>query len=230
VRENGIIVAIDGPAGAGKSTTAKAVATRLNYLYMDTGAMYRAIGLASLAAPVNLDDGDGVGAIAEKLKVEQTTSGDGTRTLIDGADVSDKIRSQEVSNAASRVAVHPRVRGVLVSLQKSMGESGGIVLEGRDTTTAIFPDAELKVFLEASVAERARRRFRDLEDAGNPIDMAQLEVEIQERDDRDRETQSQHGPWPTPDAIRVDTTGLTIEEQVDQIVVLALEQGAEEAA
>ncbi len=227
MRDTGIIVAIDGPAGAGKSTTAKAVATKLGYLYLDTGAMYRAVALSVLRADVDPDDADAVGEHAESLNVEQTTSTHGTRTVIGGEDVSDQIRTQEVSNTASRVAVHPRVRRLLVALQQSIGKAGGIVLEGRDTTTAIFPDAELKVFLDATVEERAQRRFRELTGSGHRVGIEALQQEIQERDERDRRTQSQHGPWPTPEAISVDTTGLTIEAQVDRIVLLARDRGAE---
>ena len=227
MRDTGIIVAIDGPAGAGKSTTAKAVAAKLGYLYLDTGAMYRAVALSVLRADVDPDDADAVGEHAESLNVEQTTSTHGTRTVIGGEDVSDQIRTQEVSNTASRVAVHPRVRRLLVALQQSIGKAGGIVLEGRDTTTAIFPDAELKVFLDATVEERAQRRFRELTGSGNRVGIEALRQEIQERDERDRRTQSQHGPWPTPEAISVDTTGLTIEAQVDRIVLLARDRGAE---
>jgi len=131
-----------------------------------------------------------------------------------------------VSNAASRVAVHPRVREVLIALQKSIGKQGGIVLEGRDTTTAIFPDAELRVFLEASVDERAQRRYRELEAADQTVNLDKLRREIEERDERDRRTQSRHGPWPSPEAIRIDTTGLTIDGQVDRILKLARERGA----
>lgn len=229
MRANGIIVAIDGPAGAGKSTTAKAVSARLGYVYLDTGAMYRAVAYAALGGGIDPENADAVSDLAASMSIDQTTSPNGTRTSIDGEDVSESIRTQAVSNAASQVAVHPRVREVLVRLQKSIGEDGGIVLEGRDTTTAIFPDAELKIFLEASVEERANRRFRELEQRGDPVPMAQLMAEIAERDDRDRKTQSQHGPWPSPDAIRVDTTGMTIDQQVDRIVTLAVERGAEAA-
>ncbi len=228
MRTKGIVVAIDGPAGAGKSTTAKAVARRLGYLYLDTGATYRAVALDTLRAGIDPDDAESVGRRAVRAKIEQVASDGGTRTLIDGEDISDDIRSQEVSDAASRVAVHPQVREVLVALQRAIGEDGGIVLEGRDTTTVIFPDAELKVFLDASVEERALRRHREL--TGDVEDLDRLRQEIQERDDRDRQTQSRHGPWPSPKAIRVDTTGLTIEEQVDRIAGLARERGAEDVA
>jgi cytidylate kinase len=226
LRPNGIIVAIDGPAGAGKSTTARAVAERLGYLYLDTGAMYRAVALAAVRAGVSPDDALAVESLSVALEIEQISSGQGTRTLLGQEDVSDLIRTQDVSSAASRIAVHPQVRKVLVGLQKTIGAAGGTVLEGRDTTTAIFPDAELKVFLEATVEERATRRHRELADSGDVRDLNQIRQEIQERDDRDRKTQSQHGPWPSPEAIRVDTSGMSIDEQVDQVTRLAVEHGA----
>ena len=226
MRPNGIIVAIDGPAGAGKSTTAKAAAAKLGYLYLDTGAMYRAVALSVLRAEIDPDDLDKVGGRAETVSIKQEADGNGTRTLLEGEDISSEIRTQDVSNAASRVAVHPRVREVLVALQKSIGKQGGIVLEGRDTTTAIFPDAELRVFLEASVDERAQRRYRELEAADQTVNLDKLRREIEERDERDRRTQSRHGPWPSPEAIRIDTTGLTIDGQVDRILKLARERGA----
>ena len=226
MRSRGIIVAIDGPAGAGKSTTAKAAAERLGYLYLDTGAMYRAVALSVIRKGIDPDDEAAVGECAQNSRVEQEPGGEGTRTRLDGEDVSLEIRTQEVSNAASHVAVHPPVREVLVRLQKSIGEEGGIVLEGRDTTTAIFPDAELKVFLEASVEERAQRRYRELQAKGEAVDLAVLRTEIEERDERDRQTQSRTGPWPPEDAVRLDTTGMTIEGQVTRIVDLAKDRGA----
>jgi cytidylate kinase len=229
LRQNGIIVAIDGPAGAGKSTTARAVAEQLGYLYLDTGAMYRAVALSVIRAGVDPDRAGDVERLAVGLEIEQVTSENGTRTLLGSEDISGLIRTQEVSDTASRIAVHPQVRKVLVGLQKTIGADGGIVLEGRDTTTAIFPDAELKVFLEATADERAKRRHKELTVRGDVRDLAQLKLEILERDDRDRETQSQHGPWPAPEAVRVDTTGMSIAEQVSKISGLAAERGAEGA-
>ena len=228
MRPNGIVIAIDGPAGAGKSTTAKAVASELSYLYLDTGAMYRAVALSVLRAEVDPDDAQAAGDCASRARIEQVASDSGTRTLLDREDISDFIRTQDVANAASRVAVHPQVREILVRLQKEIGESGGIVLEGRDTTTAIFPDAELKVFLEATVEVRAQRRFRELSASGGTDDLESLRSEILERDERDQRTQSQHGPWPSPDATRLDTTGLSIEDQVARIIQLARDVGAGE--
>lgn len=226
MRANGIVVAIDGPAGAGKSTTARAVAAALGYLYLDTGAMYRAVALGILDAGVDPDDAEAAEQAACGVRIEQVPDPTGTRTLVDGVDVSGRIRAPEVSDAASRVAVHPGVRKVLVDRQQAIGQAGGIVLEGRDTTTAIFPDAELKVFLEATVEARVARRRAELNAAGAMPDPEALMAEIEARDARDRKTQTRNGPWPPDDAVRVDTTGLTIDEQVARIVDLAVAAGA----
>jgi cytidylate kinase len=224
MRENGIVIAIDGPAGAGKSTTARLVADQMGYLYLDTGAMYRAVGLAVLQQGVDPDDADGVTALCRALNIEFETRDGQLQTLLNGKNISDAIRSPEISQAASRVAVHPGVRDVLVALQRTMGRDGGIVLEGRDTGTAIFPDAELKIFLVADPAERARRRLRDLEKRGESAVFESLLDEIRIRDIRDRQTQLQRGVWPASDAVCIDTTGLSIAEQVDRIVALAQRQ------
>ena len=216
----GIVVAIDGPAGSGKSTTAKAVAQRLGYLYLDTGAMYRTLGLAGLRSGGNPDDADAALGMLEAMRIEFTPGKDGQRVMLNGEDVTEAIRDPSVSDAASRVAVHPAVRAVMVERQRDTGSRGGIVLEGRDTGTAVFPDAELKVFLSAEVSERARRRHRELVTRGQEADLAHLEAQIQNRDARDRETQLRTGPWPADDAVVVDTTDLDIDGQVDVVVDL----------
>ena len=224
MRENGIVVAIDGPAGAGKSTTARLVAKQMRYLYLDTGAMYRAVGLAALQQGVDPDDADDVTELCRSLNIAFETREGQLQTLLNEKNISGAIRSSEISQAASRVAVHPGVRDVLIELQRAMGRDGGIVLEGRDTGTAIFPDAELKIFLVADPAERARRRLRDREKRGESAKFESLLDEIRIRDIRDRETQLRRGAWPAPDAVCIDTTELSIAEQVDRIVALAHQQ------
>ena len=226
MRKRGIVIAIDGPAGSGKSTTAREVARRLGYLYLDTGAMYRASGLGLLRTGVSPDDAEASARLARMQRIDLRSGDDGQRTFLDGEDVSVAIRASEVSDAASRVAVHPDVREAMVARQREIGRDGGIVLEGRDTGTAVFPDAELKVFLVADVAERARRRQQELARRGEAVDLDLLIGQIRARDDRDRETQLRLGVWPAVDARRLDTTGLSIGEQVDRVLGLALEQGA----
>lgn len=223
MRKKGIVIAIDGPVGSGKSTTAREVARRLGYLYLDTGAMYRALGLGLLRAGISPDEGETAVRMAREARIDLRLHPRGQQTLLDGEDVSGAIRTAEASDAASRVAAHPEVREVLVGLQQEIGRDGGIVLEGRDTGTVVFPDAELKIFLVADVAERARRRF--LEMAGEAGDFSTLIEQIRARDARDEATQLKMGEWPTADAVRLDTTGLSLEEQVDRVVRLALERG-----
>ena len=217
----GIVIAIDGPAGSGKSTTARCVANRLGYLYLDTGAMYRALGWALIRIGLSPDDAAAAAETAAAVDFGFRLEDGGQRVLIDGEDVTAEIRSADVSDAASRVAVHPEVRKILVARQQELGLEGGIVLEGRDTGTAVFPDAELKIFLVADVAERARRRQRELLDGGVTTDLVELKGQIRERDARDRATQRRSGPWPASDAITVDTTGMSIEAQATRVVELA---------
>ncbi len=195
-----MLIAIDGPAGAGKSTVARAVADALGFTYLDTGAMYRSIALAELRGAA-----DPLGSEIE--------FGDG-RVTLDGEDVTDEIRTPQVSARASEVAARPEVRGHLVALQRSMIRNGDYVAEGRDIGTVVAPDAELKVFLTASPQERARRRA---EQTG--ADPARVLAEQTERDERD--ATREHSPLaPAPDALRVDTTGLGIDEVVAQIARL----------
>ena len=224
MRKKGVVITIDGPAGAGKSTTARQVACRLRYLYLDTGAMYRAVGVGALRAGVDLDDTEAVGRLARTLTIELRSNGN-QQTILNGEDISRAIRTSEASDAASRVAVHPPIRDILVARQQEMGRDGGIVLEGRDTGSVIFPDAELKIFLVAHVEERAKRRLKELTRRGEAAAFETLVNQIRERDGRDRATQERFGPWPPPDAVLVDTTGLTIAEQVDRVVAMAMDRG-----
>ncbi|MDE3000244.1 MAG: (d)CMP kinase [Gemmatimonadota bacterium] len=223
--KRGIVIAIDGPAGSGKSTTARRVAGRLEYLYLDTGAMYRAVGLTMIRRGLDPDDESAAAGTAAALEFDFRSEASGQRVLINGEDVTGEIRSADVSDAASRVAVHAAVRRILVARQRELGFEGGIVMEGRDTGTAVFPDAELKIFLVADVAERARRRQRELRNSGVAAELDELMGQIRERDTRDSATQRRSGPWPASDAVSVDTTGLDVAAQVARVVELARERG-----
>ncbi len=227
VRKRGIVIAIDGPAGSGKSTTAREVARRLDYLYLDTGAMYRALGLALIRSGTSPDDPEASVRIAREVRIEFRHDLEGQLTLLDGDDVTEAIRAPEVSDAASRVAVHPSVREHLVARQQEIGGDGGIVLEGRDTGTVVFSDAELKVFLVADEVVRAERRAEELAARGEAKDLSALIEQNRLRDARDEATQSRSGKWPAPDALRVDTSDLSIEAQVDRVVSLAVDRGAQ---
>lgn len=216
-RARGPIVAIDGPAGAGKSTVSRRVAERLGYTLVDTGALYRAIALRAREENVSWDDGPRLGALAARLQLELVAHDAAPILLVDGRDRSADIRTSEISQGASIVSQHAEVRTALLGLQRRLGADGGVVLEGRDIGTVVFPDAEVKVFLTASDAERARRRQAELEVRGAPAELDAVLAEIRERDHRD----SSRPVAPlriAADAVRVDTTGLGLEEVVDRVV------------
>lgn len=210
-----MVIAIDGPAGAGKSTVAKALAERLGFTYLDSGAMYRCVALASLRAGVDLDAAAEVEPIARSAAL---VVGDG-RVALDGEDVTGEIRSPEVTAAASRVSVHPGVRGAMVERQREVVANGGWVAEGRDIGTVVCPDAPLKVYLTASEQERARRRA---EQTGE--EPSRVLADQRDRDTRDRGRP--HGALrPAEDSVEVDTTGLGIDAVVERIAALASERG-----
>src|SRR3984957_13209993 len=205
-----MLIAIDGPAGAGKSTVARALARRLGFTYLDSGAMYRCIGLLSLDSPDREP-----AALARSAHIEFALGSATGKVLLDGRDVSDTIRTLEVSEAASRVAADPGVREALVAKQRALIASGDWVAEGRDIGTVVAPEAELKVYLTADPAERARRRAVEL---GG--DQATVMVEQTLRDTRD--TSRTHSPLEeAPDAVMLDTTGMSFEQVVEHIVELA---------
>ncbi|HET8814221.1 MAG TPA: (d)CMP kinase [Solirubrobacterales bacterium] len=210
-----MVIAIDGPAGAGKSTVARAVAAEIGFTYLDSGAMYRSVALAALEAGVELDDGEALGILAEGLGIDLR----GARVLLGTRDVTEEIRTPQVSAAASRVSVHPRVRAAMVARQRELIAAGRYVAEGRDIGTVVSPDSPLKVYLTASDEERARRRA---EETGE--DVAAV-LEAQRRRDA-RDTEREHGALrPAEDAVELDTTGLAPDEVVARVVALARERG-----
>jgi CMP/dCMP kinase len=209
-----MVIAIDGPAGAGKSTVARAVAAEIGFTYLDSGAMYRCVALAALETGESLDDGEGLGVLAEGLEI----GFDGPRVLLGARDVSREIRTPAVTGAASRVSVHQRVREALVDRQRQLIATGNYVAEGRDIGTVVSPEAPLKIFLTASDEERARRRAAETGE--------DLEVVLAAQRTRDaRDTEREHGALrPAADAVELDTTGLSLEEVVGRIVGLARER------
>lgn len=209
-----MVIAIDGPAGAGKSTVARGVADALGFTYLDSGAMYRSVALAALRAAVDLDDGAALGELTRRLEIEL----EGRRVRVSGDDVTEAIRQPEVSAAASRVSVHPEVRSAMVEQQRRMIASGRYVAEGRDIGTVVSPDAPLKVFLTATYEERGRRRAAE---TGEPV--ADVLAAMAERDARDRERE--HGALRVADdAFEVDTTGRTVDDVIAGVVELARER------
>jgi cytidylate kinase len=213
-----MVIAIDGPAGAGKSTVARAVAAELGLTYLDSGAMYRCVALAALAGGVDLDDGAALGALARGLEIAL----EGTRVRLDGRDVGAEIRTPAVTAAASRVSVHPRVREAMVARQRQLIAAGRYVAEGRDIGTVVSPEAPLKVFLTATDEERARRRAAETgEDFESVLDAQRR------RDARDSERE--HGALrAAADAVEIDTSSMSLEKVVGRIVSLARERGLAE--
>jgi CMP/dCMP kinase len=210
-----IVVAIDGPAGSGKSTIARRLAARLGFLYIDSGAMYRAVGLWALHAGVELTDMHRLEQLARAARIELEPGG--SLVLLNGEDVTEAIRTPEVADAASRVSTVPGVRRALVEQQRSMSEQTSVVMEGRDIGTVVFPDAGIKIFLDADPSERAERRLREAAGKGQAADRDETTRQIRERDQRDR-TRAEAPLIQAPDAIYVDSTGLTI-DQVEEAIL-----------
>jgi pantoate ligase/cytidylate kinase len=224
------LVAIDGPAGAGKSTVTRAFAERLGLVYLDTGAMYRSVTWLVLERGVNPSDGVAIEPLLKDLDVQlQSLPGGVQQVLVNGEDVSSAIRSPDVTASVSAVAAHRCVRQALTVQQKSMGSKGGLVAEGRDIGTAVFPHADLKVFLTATVTERARRRALDLEQRGFAVpERAELETQIAERDRLDS-TREEAPLMQADDAIELVTDGMDIDAVIEALVRLFRERVAEEA-
>lgn len=208
-----LVVAIDGPAGAGKSTTARLLADRLGYDLLDTGAIYRVMALLSRRAGVAWDDGKGVAAFADGLDLKFHLEGGVNHVKAGGADVTKDIRAPEMSDGASRVSALPEVRTALLGIQRRLGAQGGVVVEGRDIGTVVFPDAGAKFFLTANAEERARRRVAELHAAGRPADFETTLTEMKTRDQRDS-TRDVAPLKQADDAIAIDSSGMTIDEVV----------------
>lgn len=218
-----IRVAIDGPAGAGKTTVGREVARRLKYKYVDTGAMYRAVAWRVLELGIAMSDEDAIVKAAGAMDID-FPEGDGLRIFVDGADVSRAIRTPEVTKLSSPVSAISGVRRHLVAQQRRLAESGGVVMEGRDIGSVVLADAEVKVFLTASVNERARRRHAEMQAAGTEVDIETLKREIEERDQRDS-TRSDSPLVQAPGAVVIDTEGLSIKQVVERILDLCRERG-----
>ncbi len=217
-----LTIAIDGPAAAGKSTVAKKVAQQLSFIYVDTGAMYRALTWKALQEGIDLEDEESLSVLLShtKISLTQSETGEGQHVILNGVDVSEEVRSQEVTNQVSYVAKHPSVRTVMVERQRDLVKDQGVVMDGRDIGTHVLPHAEVKIFMIATVEERALRRHMENQEKGYHSDLKQLQDEIRRRDEID--SQRETAPLvKADDAIELDTTSLSIEEVVQKIIEIA---------
>ena len=215
--KKGIIIAIDGPSGAGKSTISKILAKKLNYLYIDTGAMYRAVALSTLEKNISIDDEDRLSQMCLEMDISLSSKNGSLRVLLNGKDITKAIRSPRVSLLASSVSAKKVVRDALLSVQRKMGEDGGVVIEGRDIGTVVFPDADIKFYLDALSEERGKRRHRELIARGEKVSLDTVTRETIQRDRND--SSRKYAPLkPAIDSINIDSTDRTIEEVVEKFL------------
>ncbi|MCP4706788.1 MAG: (d)CMP kinase [candidate division Zixibacteria bacterium] len=215
----GKIIAIDGPAGSGKSTTARLLASKIGYRFLDTGAMYRVVAWVALKKGISVDDGNSLELISRQVEINFEMDGETNRVFLFGKEMTDEIRTMEVTKAVSPISVHAGVRTAMVKRQRVMAQNGSVVAEGRDTTSVVFPNADLKIYLDATIEERAQRRLLELARRGISTTFEELKREIYRRDKRD--SKRENSPLTkTADSVVIDTTALTIEGQVDRIIKL----------
>lgn len=220
-----LTIAVDGPASSGKGTVARAVARVLGYQYIDTGAMYRAVALVARERHISWDDEAAVAEVAARLRFAFSFDGELLRVLVDGRDVTEAIRGEDMGRGASDVSRHPAVRTALLGLQRALARQGGVVMDGRDIGTVVLPEADLKVFLDAEAGERARRRHAELREKGEAVALEEVLEALRARDRQDRERPV--APLrQAEDAIYLDSTDLTIEQGVDAVLELARARGA----
>ena len=217
MKKNDFIIAIDGPSGAGKSTVARLLALRLGYLYIDTGAMYRSLGWKAKQERIDPADEKSLADLCARTEVTIKKDNNDPRFYVDGLDVTGEIRTPDMGMMASLVSKSPAVRSRLLTLQRALGKNGGVVMDGRDIGTVVFPGADLKFFLEATAEERGKRRYRELKDKGMDVDLARITEEIRTRDEQDR------GRALAPlrkadDALLIDSSRLSIDEVIDRML------------
>jgi cytidylate kinase len=212
-----IIIAIDGPAGSGKSTIARLIAEELNFLYIDTGAMYRALTLKAIKSNVSFQKKDDLINQARETEVNLKPSKNGLRVYLDSQDVTDDIREPDVTRNVVYLADIPEIREIMVRLQRRLGQNGGVVIEGRDVTSVVFPDADKKFYLDADFSERVQRRFKQLQERGKVVSRDELSEDIEKRDKFDK-TRKIGALKQTEDSIYINTTGLSIKEVIKKVL------------